>query len=152
MPTRRILKSVLHNFLGTYTSRYSDYGGYWLFGFLTPDLQRIEFDLLANTAGACNSPVEFARNLAGKTFSDQLQKSGIAIDIIGEALLRIEKLPGVVAGLVNGQTSDGHSVRFLAIAKVDTGRIFERERVIFVADHDQRKEIRSTRSSCELSP
>ena len=34
MPTRRVIKSVLHNFLGTYTSRYSDYNGYWLFGFM----------------------------------------------------------------------------------------------------------------------
>ncbi len=26
------MKGVLHNFLGTLTSRYSDHRGYWLFG------------------------------------------------------------------------------------------------------------------------
>ncbi len=35
---RRIIKAVLDNFLGTYTSRYSDFHGYWLFGFLVKDL------------------------------------------------------------------------------------------------------------------
>ena len=34
IPARRHLKSVLAGFLGTYTSRYSDFQGYWLFGFI----------------------------------------------------------------------------------------------------------------------
>ena len=34
MPTRNALKGVLAGFLGTYTSRNSDYRGYWLLGFL----------------------------------------------------------------------------------------------------------------------
>jgi len=32
------MTAVLKNFLGTYTSRYSDFQGYWLFGFLVPGL------------------------------------------------------------------------------------------------------------------
>src|SRR5688572_17083750 len=123
MPTRRILKSVWHNFLGTYTSRYSDYGGYWVFGFLIPNLESVEFDLLANKTCERNSPIEFARNLASKAFADQVNKSRIAIGVIKEARLRIEKLPGVVAGLVNGYPSDGHLIRFFATVKMDTGRV-----------------------------
>jgi hypothetical protein len=50
MATRRVIKSVLRNFLGTYTSRYSEIRGYWLFGFLVPDLGELHFDLLSRRA------------------------------------------------------------------------------------------------------
>jgi hypothetical protein len=33
MVTPRAIRGMLRNFLGTYTSQYSDYKGYWLFGF-----------------------------------------------------------------------------------------------------------------------
>jgi hypothetical protein len=46
MKPRRIIKGVLHNFLGTYTSRYSDYDGYWLFGMLVRDVEELSIDLL----------------------------------------------------------------------------------------------------------
>lgn len=48
MARRRVIKSVLHNFLGTYISRYSDFRGYWLFGFLVSNRFDFEseFDLL----------------------------------------------------------------------------------------------------------
>ena len=38
MPRRRTIKGVLDNFLGTYTSRYSDYDGYWLFGMVVGEV------------------------------------------------------------------------------------------------------------------
>jgi len=34
---RKAIKGVLHNFTETY-SRYSDYGGYWLFGVLLSEV------------------------------------------------------------------------------------------------------------------
>ena len=43
---RRIIKGVLHNFIGTYTSRYSDYDGYWLFGMVVRDVAELRIDLL----------------------------------------------------------------------------------------------------------
>ena len=33
MPSRKVLKSVIQGFLGTYVSRNSDFDGYLLFGF-----------------------------------------------------------------------------------------------------------------------
>ena len=39
--TSRVIKSVLQNFLGTYASRYSDFEGYWLFGFLIADVDAL---------------------------------------------------------------------------------------------------------------
>ena len=70
MPTRRVLKAVLHNFLGAYVSRNSNYSGYWLFGFLISDLDRAEFDLLAAEANASGTPISTARELAASTFAD----------------------------------------------------------------------------------
>jgi hypothetical protein len=50
MASLRAIKCALHNFLGTYSSRYSEYSGYWLFGFLVNDLTRIDFDLFERGA------------------------------------------------------------------------------------------------------
>jgi hypothetical protein len=43
---RRNLIGALHNFLATFTSGYSDYDGYWLFGFLLKDADELRIDLL----------------------------------------------------------------------------------------------------------
>ena len=47
MTTRKAIKSVLDNFLGTYISRYSDYDGYWLFGFLVKESPHLKINLLS---------------------------------------------------------------------------------------------------------
>ena len=52
MAKRRAIRGVLGNFLGTFTSRYSDYDGYWLFGFLVADLKDLRIDLLLSLASA----------------------------------------------------------------------------------------------------
>ena len=51
MPTRRVIKSVLRNLLGTLTSRYSDWHGYWLLGFVVKDLEPIESMTLPHALG-----------------------------------------------------------------------------------------------------
>ena len=110
MSTRRVIQSVLHNFLGTYTSRYSDFNGYWLFGFLVESLDCFEFDLFA---ADCNSPVavdEFARQLAVARFADQLRKSMLERSRVREARLSIRRLPKTIIAPVNGRPSDGRGV------------------------------------------
>ena len=146
MTSRRVLKSVLHNFLGTYTSRYSDYQGYWLFGFLVGYLEHLEIDLLASTSEESGSAVSVATDLAAKRFADQVCKSGIDLRLICDARLCIERPPSTNPGTVNGRPSAGYSVRFRATATVDTGRIFESERVLFVAPHNPLIESRSNRA------
>ena len=42
----KALKGALHGFLDTYVSRYSTHDGYWLFGFLVPELTKARVDLL----------------------------------------------------------------------------------------------------------
>ena len=94
MARRKVIKSVLRNFLGTYVSRYSDYHGYWLFGFLVIDLGELEIDLLNEGGGDPDSPVARSRQLAVIKFAEQLQKAGLARSLVRNARLKITRPPG----------------------------------------------------------
>jgi hypothetical protein len=143
---RRNLNGALHNFLATFTSRYSDYDGYWLFGFLLNDADELEIDLLnADSELPVSSPLEFARNIAGQKFREQLAKAGLNISCAREACVTITKLPEIRRGLVNGHVSDGHEVRCLASVITDLGGSYQRRMSIFVAPHNSELELRSTR-------
>jgi hypothetical protein len=139
---------VLHNFLGTYTSRYSEYNGYWLFGFLVGDLEDVQFDLLTEVA-SCDGVVEVARNLAVGRFAEQLCKAGLDPSLVREVSLQIERLDGQVKGRVNGNECGGFKIRFRASAGTDTGKLFECERVLFVAPHNADIELRSARAQTD---
>jgi hypothetical protein len=145
MESRRVIKSVLHNFLGTYISRYSDFDGYWVFGFLVDDLNEVEFDLLDKTAGKTDTPWGFAKLLAAARFQDQMRKARFEEIRVKDARLRIARLPQTVSGPVNGRLCTGHHIRLFAEAIMDSGRRYQREAKIFVAPHDPRVESRSTR-------
>src|ERR1700735_5072355 len=98
----RIITGVLHNFLGTYTSRYSDYGGYWLFGMLVGDVGELRINLLAPNAGATgHAPLAAAIQLAAQKFRDQMDKAGLAASFVREAYLDVTRLPEAKRGLVN---------------------------------------------------
>ena len=146
MPTRRVIRSALHNFLGTYTSRNSDYRGYWLFGLVEPALTEAEIDLLGRPFGAAvDDPWVAAAGLAAAKFQQQVQKVGLTLSQVRSARLHIRKLPELVQEDVNGRPASGHKVIFCATAVMDNGRRHERERTLFVAPHDERLESRSTR-------
>jgi hypothetical protein len=87
MATRRVIKSALANFLSTYTSRYSDFDGYWLFGFLADALVEIPIDLLENAVDSSHSPLEIARRIATAKFSDQCRKANAAASYISQAFV-----------------------------------------------------------------
>ena len=145
MPSRRVLNGVLAGFLGTYTSRYSDFDGYWLFGFLVRELETAEFDLLAVGIDVAVSPLASARNLASRKFAEQLEKSRLDRSHIREARLVIERTPD--DGSVPGQHfRGGFNLRFRATATMDNERRFTRETTVFVAPHDPQIESRSTRA------
>lgn len=94
MATRRVIKSVLSNFLGTYTSRYSDFNGYWLFGFIVENLRIIQIDLLKPVCHKEINPLNLAIEIATNKFTEQLQKNGLARSQIKNAQLTIERLTG----------------------------------------------------------
>jgi len=137
---------VLGNFLGTYTSRYSDYRGYWLFGFLVADLDELRIDLLASPAAEADSPLGVAVRSAAAKFANQVQKAGLVRPQIRDAWLTIRKLAGPATGSVNGVPCAGHNVSFSAGAVMDGGRRYEREQVLFVAPHNAEVELRSGRA------
>ena len=147
MPSRRVLKGVLTNFLGTYMSRYSDHQGYWLFGFLVAKLESEEFGLLDQNRGGSIEPMDVARVVAARQFAEQVAKSGLDFARVRDARLLIERLPGAVVGTVNGHPCSGFKVRFRATAISDTDRRFESEKIVWVAPHDECVERRSTRAT-----
>jgi hypothetical protein len=139
-----VIKGVLDNFLGTYTSRYTDYEGYWLFGLLVSDLCELEFDVLAGGGGP-DSPFGVAERVACLKFADQMRKAGLDRSQVRRAWLRMERLRGPVTQYFHFAAQRGragYGVGFRAGSETDDGRVYERGRVVFVAPHDPMCELR----------
>ena len=147
MATQRTIRGVLGNFLGTYTSRYADYDGYWLFGYLIVDFDELRIDLMKATSEEARSPVEVAIHSAVTKFEDQVRKAGLVRSQIREAQLAIRKLAGSVVGSVNGHRCTGCNVSFSALAVMEANRRVERETIVFVAPHNAEVELRSGRAA-----
>jgi hypothetical protein len=104
MATRKVIKGVLGNFLGTYISRYSDYNGYWLFAFLVGDFEALRINLLGQCVDDPSSPEGLAITSAVAKFEDQRRKANLAKFQIHEALLTIRQSPELVSGQANGHS------------------------------------------------
>jgi hypothetical protein len=145
MATRRVIKAVLENFLRTYVSRYSDCGGYWLFGLLVADLGELRVNLLGQAVRDPDTPMGVAVLSASARFEDQRRKAGLVAAQVREAWLTIRRMPELKQGSVNGHTCAGFNLRFSAEAVMDDGKRHERDQVVFVAPHDSKVELRSSR-------
>ncbi len=146
--SRNSIKGVLHNFLETYTSRYSDYEGYWLFGMLIGELDGFNVNLLDAGCGATESaPMTAAVRLAAVKFMEQLEKAGLSLTCIREAQLSATKSPSSRNHYFNGHWSAGFDVEFVARAVSSSGKSYERKKSVFVAPHNPEVELRSTRST-----
>jgi hypothetical protein len=135
MPTRRVVKAVLGNFLVTYTSRYSDFQGYWLFGLVEAELGFLELDLLSSPI-ADKTPSAALRRFAIVKFRDQLSKSGLPQESLARATLTITKQPNTVAGWHGDRMTNGAMVDFRASVVLDNGREYAKVVTVFVAPHD----------------
>ena len=145
---RKAIKGVLYNFLGTYTSRYSDYKGYWLFGMLVSKEKFLNIDLLnSNSDWSVSTPLAIAHQLAVQKFREQLEKTDLSISCVQEAHLDITRLPNLRNGTVNGHICVGYNMLFQVKVTSDFDRKYKGEMSIFVAPHDPRIELRSTRSN-----
>ena len=136
---------VLDNFLGTYTSRNSDYGGYWLLGQLRVNQREWTVDLLG-TPPTENTPEDAGHRLAIRKFAEQVNKAGLTLHVVREARLRLARTPQAVEGQHGDFRANGNMVRCSASASLSTGSTFERECLIFVAPHNPKKERRSSRA------
>jgi hypothetical protein len=146
--SRRAIKGVLDNFLGTYTSRYSDYNGYWLFGMLIGDVEEMSINLLSSTENESpNTPLGTATKLAIQKFREQMEKAGLDLSYAREASVHFKKLPGAAEGFVNGRICPGHTIQFVARVVSHSGYAHERERRVFVAPHNPQFERKSDRTT-----
>jgi hypothetical protein len=125
--SRRAMNGVLAGFLGTYTSRYSDYHGYWLFGFLVADLDRLVIDLLGADSEPQAGPSAVAASIARERFADQLAKAGLSPVGLREAQLELTRESGTGEVWVDGWRDDGNALRFTVRVRFDTGRRFEQQ-------------------------
>jgi hypothetical protein len=140
----------LAGFLGTFTSRHSDFEGYWLLGFLVTQ-REIGIDLLAVAPGS-DAPVGAARRLAASKFGEQLRKAGLSSSNLRTATLRIERSDDMQESLAGSWRRSGFTLRFRAEVVADNGRKYQREECVFVAPHDPRFESRSVRVSHPENP
>ena len=147
MPTRRVIQGVLQNFLGTFTSRYSDHGGYWLFGLLADELAGLRIDLLsASIPAAASEPLVVATNLARVKFREQMQKVELPLAAVREACLSATRSALPVRG-TEQRHREGYDFAFVAAAISDRGVSFEARTTVFVAPHSSALELRSTRGT-----
>lgn len=141
MPSQHHIRSVLSNFLGTFTARYSDYHGYWLFGFVVPLGEDLKFDLLASPQSG-DSAWEYAQRLAVARFRDQLSKASLKRSLVIEASLSIRQVSEFYAMAFEEHTRDGWDISFCVDATMQNGRHYEKQRTVFVAPHDPQWELR----------
>jgi hypothetical protein len=152
MANRRTIKGVLHNFLDTYASRYSDYRGYWLFGFLIETIDGKKFDLLdpalkTDVPIAGLASMDFARHLAAHKFGDQMKKAGIPESWLKEAELLFTKSAEPTNGAARGQYFSGHFLTLSVRVLTDGGGTYQNSMRIFVAPHNPIREHQSTRAT-----
>jgi hypothetical protein len=141
MAGHRKLRGIVHNFLGRYTSRHSDYRGYWLFGFLSNEPAVFEFDLLGPGSGEVG-PLAKAQNLALELFSEQMEKGAGPAAELTRARLALSVGAQESVQPVGTVLRRGRQITFAVT--VAAGRAsYEASRVVFVAHHDPAAETRS---------
>lgn len=146
MPTRRVMKSALAGFLGTFTSRYSDYRGFWLFGFLVP-FEPLVIDLLASEPTAAPpeaTPIRFCQWRARTAFQDQIAKAGLPMAAVHSATMTLEATRSVV-GTIEDRVAHGFELSAQTEVTMDTGAEFQAATKLFVAPQNPTTERRSTR-------
>jgi hypothetical protein len=150
MATRRLIKGVLGNFLGTYVSQMARYRGQLLFGHLIEELSELRINLLGQPTGDPDSPIGTAIQIAVTRFEEQRRRAQLRHEWLREAWLTLHRPPDLVYGTINGHTCAGFLMRFVATAVLDTGSRYERERVEFIAPHETVAALRSPRAAPKL--
>lgn len=140
----RALKSVLHNFLGSFTSRYTDYNGYSFWGFVLPYLDFYEIDLLKRNKNYTENILlnEFS-DLANRIFLDQLGKHRIETYEILKAKLIFTIVDSSQTIDVNGYLTNASTIKVYAEAQTGLYRIYDKTMYITVAKHNPEIEFKS---------
>jgi len=142
MPSSRVLTGVLHNFLGTLTSRYTEFDGFWLFGFIVPSFPELDIDLLALPEVADLTPEGVFRSVACGRFAEQLGKAGLERARLEQAVLYWRRSDARPVPSVWG-LREGYRVVFEVFTSVASGRKFRRATSRFILAHNPKLESRS---------
>ena len=149
MPRRRLINGALEGFLGTLVSRYSEWYGYWLLGFLAVDRRSLEINLRLGTDYDLHEG-RFAE-LALRKFDEQLGKWRIPAAWVADARMDViwseEVTSDFVATRHGGVKRNGYIGTFAASVKTDLGRTIARAKHVFVAPHDPHLELASARAT-----
>lgn len=140
---RGVTRGAIGGFLGTFTSRYSDHGGYWLMGFLAADFQPRSIDLCVAGAGASGVTASMAR----RRFREQVDKSPLDWARIQAATLLIED-----GGPAQRWRRAGMILVFRVRVVLVDGRTCVGVARVFAAPHDPRLERRRAQISLSSVP
>jgi hypothetical protein len=144
MSSRKILKTAMFGFLGTLTSRYSNYRGYWIYGLLKKELNGLEIDLLAEHVSSAISPIDFFQNFARMKMRDQIIKNNCNISWVKNATLTCSVIgPEYKRYFEEGERS-GQDYEIKCNWLTDIGVRKNASVKIFVSQHDPQKERRNS--------
>ena len=155
MARRRQLNGVLHGFLGTITSRYSEFNGYWLFGFLVGRIRPLKIDLMGTTIPRhSRAPVRWTISIARRMFEDQVTKAGLTLAEIREASLTVRTVSGFVITEVGDPPRRRHcqEVKILVQAVLQDGRTSALWTPLMVAKHDPHEESQAFTQPDSMRP
>lgn len=138
---------MLHNYLETLSSRYSDYDGFWVFGLLFHNLGAIKIDLDSQSSLLPGDPVlVWFEAESRRKFAEQIAKDRIPIEYVRAARLVCEVVSKPFSGSIGGSPTEGATCRLTVSVTSDLGAEYSRKKEFFVAPHDPSREHRSTRS------
>jgi len=148
MARRRLINGALDGFLGNLVSRYSDFDGYWLLGFLAVGRKSLEIDLCRTTQHTPqSSPEDVVVELASRKFHEQLHKWRIPVAWVEGARLDVIWSKAMTGGFVGGKSRECYEATFAAAVKTDLGSTLARARHVLVAPHNPWLEARSARAA-----
>lgn len=137
---------MLYNYLETFTSRYSDYDGYWFFGLLFHQLDGFSIELVSSISMPRDDLVTiwFCAE-ARSRFAELIERERIPPEFVRNASLASRLLSAEVIGSIAGRPVAGSVFRLTTLVTSDLGVDYRREKDLFVAPHDSTREHRSIR-------
>ncbi|MCE9638186.1 MAG: hypothetical protein K8T90_20990 [Planctomycetes bacterium] len=130
------MQSVVAGVVGTFVSRYSDYDGYWLLGFLVGRANPIDIDLLPDAPpSAENSADAYATRLAILRFQEQVDKHHLPMSAVRAARLEIATLPSSRWQEVRGKPRRCWELRVSGRVEVSSGAVYEATTTTWVGPH-----------------
>ena len=133
---RKTVAGALRNFLTTFTSRNTDWRGYWLLGMLVDELTEHEIDLQCLNTGELHRPLPVAARVASEKFHEQIQHAGLNPQQLNSATLLIKKTSEPRPLVVEGFLRSASEITFTVHAQWADNKRCELQKSVLIAPHD----------------